>query len=149
MDFRTITENGRHGVRATAVIIKDNKLLTYKVGNEHHLVGGAIKVGELSKDAVIREVKEELGLECVIKDLMFIAENRFDYKGELHHMIEFHYKVEALGEIPKQILDDKPYICEWIPINNINDFNISPNFLIDELAKWDGYVRHIDISQNT
>lgn len=145
MDFRTITENGRHGVRVAAIIIRDGALLTYKVGDQNHLVGGAIKVGESSKDAVAREVGEELGLQCIVKDLMFVVENRFDYNGELHHMIEFHYSVDLLGEIPPHILDGHPYECEWVQMNEISRFDIRPTFLKSELAKWNGAIHHIDI----
>ncbi len=145
MDFRTITKSGRHGVRATAIIIKDGALLTYKVDEQRHLVGGALKVGEASNAAIKREVKEELGLESNVKDLMFVVENCFDYNGELHHMIEFHYKVELLGEPPKQLLDDIPYELEWISLNSLNQFDIRPTYLKTELTKWDGHIKHIYI----
>ncbi|MBS4461374.1 NUDIX domain-containing protein [Aerococcaceae bacterium zg-B36] len=144
MDFRVITNTHRYGVRVTALIMKENKLLCYKVAGQHHLVGGAINVGEASYDAVIREVREELGLDCSVQDLMFVVENRFDFEGELHHMIEFHYKVAILGEAPKHLLDGEPYECEWVSFENISNIDLRPKFLKEELPKWNGGVRHIE-----
>lgn len=146
MDFRTITENGRYGVRVTAIVMRDDALLTYKVDDQNHLVGGAISVGESTQAAVIREVNEELGLECDVKDLMFIVENRFDFEDELHHMIEFHYKVEIFGEVPEKILDGVPYECEWISLSKLNNFDIRPTFLKEKLEKWDGHIQHINVN---
>lgn len=145
MDFRVISENSRYGVRVSAIILKDDKLLTYQVENQNHLVGGAIKVGESSANAVMREVKEELGLECEVQDLMFVVENRFDYKGELHHMIEFHYKIKLLGETPNTTIDENKFQCEWISLIELSHYDIRPKFLKTELQNWKGCVRHIDI----
>lgn len=145
MDFRVITDNSRYGVRVTAIIVKDNKLLTYKVKNQNHLVGGAIEVGESSYNAVFREVKEELGVECLVKDLMFVVENRFYYYDELHHMIEFHYKVELLESPPSYTVDENSFECEWLSIENLSNYDLRPKFIKKELQKWNGTVKHINI----
>ena len=68
MDFRVIGDTYRYGVRVTAIVVRDGKLLTYKVEDQNHLVGGAILVGEASRTAVAREVKEELGVDCEVED---------------------------------------------------------------------------------
>lgn len=146
MDFRVIAENSRYGVRVSAIIIKNRKLLTYKVEDQNHLVGGAIEVGELSENAVIREVKEELGTECKVNNLMFVVENVFDYKGELHHMIEFHYKVEILGELPVTTLDENEFELEWISLEELQNYDLRPKFLKDKLQGWNGSLQHINIA---
>lgn len=109
-------------------------------------MGGAILVGEASRKAVAREVKEELGVDCEVEELMFVVENRFDYKGELHHMIEFHYKVTLLGEVPSRTLDEGKYECEWIDLQRLNEYDIRPQYLIKELHLWKAGIKQIDIS---
>lgn len=146
MDFRVIAENSRYGVRVSAIIIKNGKLLTYKVEDQNHLLGGAIEVGELSENAVIREVKEELGLDCEVSNLMFVVENIFDYKGELHHMIEFHYKVEILGELPVTTLDENEFELEWISLEELQNYDLRPKFLKDKLQGWNRSIQHINIA---
>ena len=145
MDFRVKGDTYRYGVRVTAIVVRDGKLLTYKVEDQNHLVGGAILVGEASRKAVAREVKEELGVDCEVEELMFVVENRFDYKGELHHMIEFHYKVTLLGEVPSHTLDEGKYECEWIDLQRLNEYDIRPQYLIKELPLWKSGIKQIEI----
>ena len=133
MDFRVIGDTYRYGVRVSAIVVKDGKLLTYKVEDQNHLVGGAILVGEASRKAVAREVKEELGVDCEVEELMFVVENRFDYKGELHHMIEFH------------TLDEGKYECEWIDLQRLSEYDIRPQYLTRELPLWKAGIKQIDI----
>lgn len=66
MDFRTRVDNQIFGVRASALIIKDGKIfLTKDAKGCYYTIGGAIAVNETAQDAVVREVKEELGLTVV------------------------------------------------------------------------------------
>ena len=146
VDFRVIGDTYRYGVRVSAIVVKDGKLLTYKVEGQNHLVGGAILVGEASHKAVAREVKEELGVDCEVEELMFVVENRFDYKGELHHMIEFHYKVTLLEEVQSHTLDEGKCECEWIDLQRLSEYDIRPQYLIKELPLWKAGIKQIDIS---
>ena len=145
MDFRVVGDTYRYGVRVTAIVVRDGKLLTYKVEDQNHLVGGVILVGEASRKAVAREVKEELGVDCEVEELMFVVENRFDYKGELHHMIEFHYKVTLLGEVPSHTLDEGKYECKWIDLQRLREYDIRPQYLIKELPLWKAGIKQIEI----
>ena len=78
MDFRVIGDTYRYGVRVSAIVVKDGKLLTYKVEGQNHLVGGAILVGEASRKAVAREVKEELEM-CIRDSLRSIQIKMLSY----------------------------------------------------------------------
>ncbi len=57
----------------------------------HRLVGGGVDLGETHRDAIVREVDEELGAR--IHDLAFLAavENIFRIDGVLGHEIVFLY----------------------------------------------------------
>lgn len=145
MDFRVIGKSYRYGVRVTAIIIRDGKLLTYKVDGQNHLVGGAIKVGEATADAIVREVKEELGLSCEVKSLMYIVENRFDYQGELHHMVEFHYLVDFHGQVPTHTCDQEGFECQWLELDKLSNFDLRPKFLKDQLKHWSGQEVHVEL----
>ena len=61
-DFRTKVGNTVFGVRATALIVQNRKLLVTKEKGKYYTIGGAIQVNESTEDAVVREVREELGL---------------------------------------------------------------------------------------
>lgn len=57
----------------------------------HRLVGGGVELGETHRQAMVREVDEELG--ATIQDLAFLAtvENIFRIDGVLGHEIVFLY----------------------------------------------------------
>ncbi|HET9098528.1 MAG TPA: NUDIX domain-containing protein [Candidatus Saccharimonadales bacterium] len=71
---------------ARAIIFQDDKLLImrrHKEGNEYFtLVGGRINDGESPEEAVIREVKEETGLEVTSTRLVFIEEHPEPYNEQ-------------------------------------------------------------------
>lgn len=57
----------------------------------HRLIGGSVELGESHRDAIVREINEELG--ATIHDLRWLAtvENIFRIDGTLGHEIVFLY----------------------------------------------------------
>ena len=76
-DFRMKIDSTVFGVRATALIVNDNRLLVVEDEDSFYTIGGAIQVDEATEDAVVREVREELGVASRAVQLAFIVENRF------------------------------------------------------------------------
>ena len=68
-----------------AVIIKGNKILCTQRGNTKYLAykwefpGGKVEPGEQLKDALIREIKEELGCNISIKKYLLTKEHNYDF----------------------------------------------------------------------
>ncbi|MGC6553035.1 NUDIX hydrolase [Streptococcus sp. VTCC 12905] len=145
MDFRTRIDNQIFGIRATALIIKDGKIfLTKDSKGRYYTIGGAIAVNEVAADAVVREVKEELGVDSCVNQLAFVVENQFTQEGIHFHNIEFHFVVDLIGEMPDEMIEGKlKQPCEWIEIDNLVNLDVVPAFLARELPNWDGQVKHI------
>ncbi|HEM2749011.1 TPA: NUDIX domain-containing protein [Streptococcus suis] len=145
MDFRTKVDNQIFGVRATALIIKDGKIfLTKDSKGRYYTIGGAIAVNETVQDAVVREVKEELGIDSRVNQLGFVVENQFTHEGIDFHNIEFHFIVEPIGEMPEKMIEGKlKQTCEWIALDNLVNLDVVPAFLAEELPNWSGQVKHI------
>ena len=121
-DFRTKIENTVFGLRATALIVEDGKLLVVEDEDGFYTIGGAIQVGERTEEAVIREVKEELGVKAQAGELAFVVENRFEQDGFYYHNIEFHYLVDLLEDAPLTMQEDeKTQPCEWIDLDRTAD----------------------------
>ncbi|WP_148616055.1 NUDIX hydrolase [Nocardioides rubriscoriae] len=57
----------------------------------HRLIGGGVELGETSREAVLREVDEELG--AAVHDLRLVTtvENIFRFDGALGHEVVFLY----------------------------------------------------------
>ncbi len=61
-------------------------------------LGGGIDFGETSQDAVIREIREELGVEVTHARLLGIVENIFELEGKPGHEIVFVYDGRFMDE---------------------------------------------------
>ncbi len=114
--------------RPCAVILIDNKLLTLKyIYNKTPIFaipGGNLEFGEKLEVALERELKEEIGLEIKVQDLLFLAEVHQQDKDTLHCV----FNAQIISGTPK--LNPKETtaleIC-WIPLDSIEDFNLYPN----------------------
>ena len=147
-DFRTKLNQTVFGVRATALIVKDNRLFVIEDEDGCYTIGGAIQVNETTEDAVVREVKEELGVASRAGQLAFIVENRFNQAGIHYHNIEFHYFVDLLEDAPLTMQEDaKPLPCRWIALDDLHTVELKPAFLKSALPEWDGKLRHIHLKE--
>ena len=147
-DFRTKVGNAVFGVRATALILQNRKLLVTKDKGKYYTIGGAIQVNERTEDSVVREVREELGVKAEALQLAFVVENRFEQAGIHYHNIEFHYLVDLLEDAPLTMQEDeKSQPCEWIDLDQLEGINLVPAFLKIALPDWDGQLRHIHLEE--
>ena len=147
-DFRTKLENTVFGVRATALIVEEGKLLVVEDEDGFYTIGGAIQVNERTEEAVVREVKEELGVKAQAGQLAFVVENRFEQAGVHFHNIEFHYLVDLLEDAPLTMQEDARQLpCRWIALNQLHTVPLKPGFLKTALADWDGQLRHIHLEK--
>ncbi len=73
-------------------------------------LGGAVEDGEHSRDAVAREVREEIGQEVIDLRLLGVLESCFTYEGHPGHEVVFVYD----GRFGDEVLYDRPQIpmCE-------------------------------------
>lgn len=96
--------------RVVAIIVEDGCVLFARneVDDYYYSVGGAVHMGETSKEAVKREVFEETGLDYEVDRLAVIHENFFigtsGLKGVDFHELTFYYMMKPME---KNILRDK------------------------------------------
>jgi mutator protein MutT len=80
-------------IGVAAVVIENDKVALVRRGRppaygEWSLPGGAVELGETVEKAVIREVREEIGLEVEVLELVAILDRIFlDKEGQ----VQFHY----------------------------------------------------------
>lgn len=145
-------ENNWFRYRAAALIIENDCLLF--VGNEkenyYYSVGGGVHMGETAKDAVIREVYEETGVNYEIDRLAIIHENFFNQhsgglKGLNCHEICFYFLMKSKGsqKLKNKMTQDSKEELYWLPINKLDKYNTFPNFFKDYFSKNHSEVVHI------
>ncbi|MGT2812671.1 NUDIX hydrolase [Streptococcus minor] len=144
MDFRTQIANQVFGVRAVALIVQDGKIFLTKRGDSYHTIGGAVEVNESTNQAVVRETKEELGMDVEVIELAFVVENWFKVGEKKFHNIEFHYMVKPLEKTPNMMVEaDCRFPCEWVSIDDLEHLDVRPDFLQREMKSWNGQLKHI------
>src|SRR2546427_2088302 len=92
---------GAHtSVAVDGIVVQDGKLVAVRRKNEPYrgmpaLPGGFVELGETTVEAVVREVREETGLETRVTRLVGVfSDPKRDPRG---HVISIVYELEATG----------------------------------------------------
>ncbi len=120
---------------ARGVCVRDGKLLLCRAkgGSTTYLPGGHIEFGETGRQALVREIREELGVEARAGAFLGAVENSFIQHGKPHAEINLVYAVElSEGELRSQ----EDWIeFEWCDLDRLDSANLLPsNFR--RLADW-------------
>ncbi len=138
-------------IRTVGVLVKNNKILVQrdKDGNEYALPGGHIKIGETLEDGLIREYKEETGIDIRIKHMLWSEECFWEWGGRQAHNIAFYYLIEEYDgfEIPDvgefvSHKDNCNVVIGWMDIDQIQNVVIYPEFLKNEIHNLNGQIKH-------
>lgn len=127
-----------------AIIHEDNKILAtqrgygeYKDGWE--FPGGKVEEGEAPQDALVREIKEELGVQIRVEDHIETVE--YDYP-EFHLSMECYWSTIIKGrpilyehEALKWINKNELYSIEWLPADKVVVNRIKNNACFIEIIE--------------
>ena len=125
---------------ARGVCIRNGKVLLClpKDRSYSYLPGGHIEFGETGREALVREMKEETGLDATAGELLGVVESSFVQKGEKHCEINLIYamEIESKSEVeerrsgvsPLQNLESQEdWICfDWVSCDKIDSANLLP-----------------------
>ena len=127
------------------ILINDNKILLQKrKGSKlwpgyYALPAGHIDEGETQYDALVREAKEELGIEInpndIINNYVVLRRNFFEIDGKtLEPYIDYYFEIKKYNGVPKIIEEDKCDELIWADVNNLPEpfINYEGVFLEDK-----------------
>ena len=124
---------------AKALIIRNGKIAVIKLrdsdGEWYIMPGGGQEAEETLPMAVCREVAEELGLEVVCKELLFVVEG---VHGESFHRVDLVFNCELIGEIEGAVLhnDTNQIGVEWLDISTLNLQPLYPSKLRRQIMNF-------------
>ena len=143
---------GLINIRVGAIIRKNDSFLMAgnDVNNYLYSIGGRVRFNETAEEAVIREVKEETGVQMEVDHLGFVHENYFfgDSKSNMGKTVYeicfyFYMKVPENFEFRKEHTTESG-IREYLSwVRPDCECFIFPEFFREELLKEDQGVRHI------
>lgn len=130
------------------ILMKDNKVLIQKRkgtklwSGYFALPAGHIDAGENQYEALVREAKEELGIEIDINDIIneyvVLRRNYFEIDGKvLEPYIDYYFEINKYKGKESIMENDKCDELLWVDINNLPDpfINYEGVFLEDRTIK--------------
>jgi ADP-ribose pyrophosphatase YjhB (NUDIX family) len=116
-----------------AVIIRDCKIALIKRGNEPArgkwtIPGGLVELAESPEQAVVREAKEETGLDVNDPSLMDVVSNvDLDEKGRVkYHYVIIEYFVHVKAGVAEASSDAVE--LRWVPFNEVEGYDLTASF---------------------
>jgi 8-oxo-dGTP diphosphatase len=121
---------------AYAILVRNDKILLVKERNSYHMPGGGVNLGEMPEDAVVREVKEETGLEAAnprlvgsLSTFFTLAHKRsLDEPSHVQSLLLYYLCDVSSGEVSLDWLEDdeKDYglTPEWVVVNSLDELPV-------------------------
>lgn len=144
---------GKTGIRASAIIIKKDKILLIhrkKEDKEYWVFpGGGVEEGENPKETVKREVEEETSLKVKSVEFAFEDIHPWDKKSHPFYFVEVEDGKPVLGgEEAQKHSKDNWYHPEWVNLSDIPKANLVPESAKKRLVEtWESQSKILYDSQ--
>ena len=145
-------DNVRFNYRVAGVAIHNNTVLLVRMKEFSWwtLLGGRVEMMERSDEALLREMKEELGTEVKIERLLWTTENFHGDETRYGHEINMFYLMMLPQNCHMMKCDEyateddgTPILFKWIPRSEISQVEVYPSFLKKALLKLPEKTEHI------
>lgn len=153
-DISVLINDVKFNFRVGVIFEFNGKVIIEKGGKGGHgvLPGGRVKTLENTKEALIREIKEEMHFDISKKEikLQSIIENFFENSNQKFHELYFVYKIQLddnddIVKIESQDFinyDSESNYYEFVDINNIDDEFIKP-LVIKKIVKEENFKNFV------
>ena len=140
MDITFETKEGRFNYRVCAVLLDQERILAMHDERSpyFYLPGGRVRMGERAEDAVLREVREELGIEARILRPLWLSQSFFteDVDRVDYHELCLYFLLDAAGT-DLLLRGDRfrgperrhVHDFQWLPFERLKDEYFYPLFL--------------------
>lgn len=122
-------------IRVAGLFLRQGKILLAeheKGGRRYWLLpGGGMEYGESVEETLVRELREEAGLEIEVGKLLWVVES---IPGDKHrHVLNLILEAEAIGSelspTPDRVLRD----VRWVPLSRLSTLELFPDTKVEIL----------------
>jgi 8-oxo-dGTP diphosphatase len=132
-----------HFLARGIVFLNGKVLLAHMKGADNtFLPGGHIELGERAETALLREIREEIGKDAVVRRFVGAVECAYPDAGQEHHEINLLFELQVPGLDPNHAPESHESHLEflWSLPEELTDHYLLPAPMIDCLAAWEhGY----------
>ena len=135
--------------RVGGVLIKDNKILLTKGGEDYSLPGGHVQIGETSQETIIREFEEETGLDVNPINVISTYENFWEWDDRNCHQLCIFYRLEV-KDVNQQLNpnpDTKETEFVWVDLEELKNITLYPLGLTEQILNNDCNNNHHIVKQ--
>ena len=144
MDISYQEGGGTFNYRVCAVMVHEGKLLAMRDERSpyYYLPGGRVKLGETAEDAVLRELREELGISAAIRRPLWLNQGFFteDVDQLRYHELCLYFLMDfagtdllARGQSFRRDEGVHSHQFTWLPFESLSDAYFYPIFLKKEI----------------
>ena len=143
----------RFQYRVAAVIIENDRVLLQKVEGEEwwFLPGGRAEAGETARDALRREMREELDAEVSVGRLLWVVENFFRLGPIAQHEVGLYFAAtlaagcaRSIGAGPIEFSDGgSRIVAQWHGLHGLPALSVRPAFLTEGLRELPVSTEHV------
>lgn len=152
-------EHGKFSLRVAGILLRSGHVLLHQLAGTNHwsLPGGRLELLEDSRTALARELREELDVETVVGDLIWVVENFFTEAPRAHELA-LYYRVMLPSDSP-DTAGDQPFtrtdgndrlFFQWFPLDGLDAIALFPTFLragLRDLPAGTTHLIHLDPAQ--
>ncbi|HHH84627.1 MAG TPA: NUDIX domain-containing protein [Firmicutes bacterium] len=150
-----IKNNRAFNLRAAALIRRGEETLFHTVmGNDFWVLpGGRVHLGESTEEALIREIKEEMGVGIKILRPLWAVENFFIHQGTNHQNFGITYLAELEGPeaqdyyrlngILKRKEGRETLLFRWMSPEEVSQVECYPSFLKKRVCSLPSSFEHV------
>ena len=152
MELELVDARRGFKVRSAGIAVRDGRVLLHSMpGRDYWMApGGGVRFGETTRDAIAREIREELGVDATVGRLLWVVEHFFTSTTRRRHQLAWFHEIAlpadcsaVLREAWQVRGDDGLVTFRWIPFAELATLAVIPGFLRDGLADLPNEPRHL------
>ena len=125
-------------MRLTGILVEEGRLLIIRQdmpdGRQWYLPGGQLEPGETIEKGIIREMREETGLEVAMEKLLAVSDTSFRNPSALHILLQVK-RLSGELRIPGLEYDSVAITdVRFVPIEKLCEYGFS-NFFVGQLKR--------------